>query len=105
MKKLIKSQSHNINQNHLIIFIPKTKSIIEVINQVKCVSQIADQDLSNHFFTALSSLCQSANSSLILANINMFESIAIHIDSISQAIEARVKVIQIAFTKASTSNV
>lgn len=88
--------------NHLIIFIQNIISMIEVINQVKWVSQIADHDLSNQSFIALSSLCHNVNSSFILANINIFESIAIPTESISPAIEARVRVSQKDFTKASS---
>jgi hypothetical protein len=105
IKKLISNHSPSIKPNHLIIFIQNMKRISDVINQVKCVSQIADQDLSNPSCTAFSILCHKASSSLILANISIFESIAIPTESINQAIEASVRVIQAIFTKASINPV
>jgi hypothetical protein len=60
---------------------------------VKLESQIADHDFLNQTSVESKTVSHFFNSSLILSNINIFASIAIHIDKIKPAIEAKVKVI------------
>jgi hypothetical protein len=87
-------QIASINPKPFIIFIQKIKSIIAVINHVKFESQIADQDSLNHEPVASKIVSPSFNFSLILSKIKIFASIAIHIDNITQAIEAIVNTTQ-----------
>lgn len=82
-----------MSQNHLIILIPNTKSMIETISPVRLESQIALKEESNHFCTACSSLFHLRISSFILSNISIFASIAIPIDRTSPAILASVRTI------------
>jgi hypothetical protein len=93
-------QIASINQNHFIIFIQNTKRMIAVISHVKFESQIADQDSLNQEPVASKIVSPSLNFSLILSKIKIFASIAIHIESITQAIEAIVKTTQKIFTTA-----
>jgi len=103
VNKLTIIHSHIISQNHLIIFIQKINKIKAIIRPVRLLSHIADQDLPNHSSTDFLSLCPSLILSLILSKISIFASIAIPIESINQAIEARVKTTQNAFTIASNN--
>jgi len=83
----------SINQNPLIRLIPKMNSISATMNPVRLLSQIADQDFLKPSLLACLSEVVFLNSSLILSNIRILASIAIPIDSINPATEARVKTI------------
>jgi hypothetical protein len=72
--------------------------IIATIRPVTLESQIADQDFLNQILAEFIIFSQDSNSSLILSKISIFASIAIQIESIKPAIEARVRVIQRTFT-------
>gem|GEM_PF-621264 len=102
--KLTIIQIPNIKPNHLIIFTQKINKIIEIISPVILESHIADQELSNQicidFF--LSCFKLFLNSSFILSKIKILASIAIPIDKISPATEARVKIFQKDFITTST---
>ncbi|MDP3380792.1 MAG: hypothetical protein Q8S84_04660 [bacterium] len=74
-------------------------------NQVIFESQIADQDHLNHIFIDSVILFQFLNSSFNLSNINIFASIAIQTDNISQATEAKVNTIPKDLTIAKTNNI
>ena len=91
-------QIASIAQNHFIIFIPKINKISATKSQVIFESQIAVQECLNQVFIASFIFFHCWNSYFILSNIRIFASIAIQIDIINQAIEARVKTIQSAFT-------
>ncbi|MDR2411523.1 MAG: hypothetical protein LBD88_02890 [Candidatus Peribacteria bacterium] len=93
-------QIASINQNPFIIFTQKIKSIIAVISHVKFESHIADQDSLNQESVASKTLSPSFSFSLILSKIKIFASIAIHIESITQAIEAIVITTQKVLTTA-----
>jgi hypothetical protein len=62
-------------------------------NQVTFESQIADQDFLNQILLASKRFFHHFISSLILSNISILASIAIQIDNIRPAIDARVNVI------------
>ncbi|MDR3150156.1 MAG: hypothetical protein LBU14_00505 [Candidatus Peribacteria bacterium] len=87
----------SIRPKPFIIFIQNTKSIIAVIIHVKFESQIADQDSLNQASVASNIVSQSFNFSIILSNIKIFASIAIHIDNITHAIAAIVNTTQQTF--------
>jgi len=72
------------------------------INPVICPSHIALNDCSNPSFKALSIFAPSLISSFILSKISIFASIAIPIERIRPAIEARVRIIPKNFTTART---
>jgi hypothetical protein len=95
-------QIPSINQKPLIIFIPNIYKIKATIKPVTFESQIADQDFLNQISVASGSFLPKAISSLILSKINIFASIAIPTERINQAIEARVKTVQVDFTIAKT---
>lgn len=90
VKREITIHIQSINQNHLIILIQKINSISETNNHVKLESQIADQDLLNHISVESRRLFHFLISSFILSNMRIFASIAIQIDKINHAIDARV---------------
>ena len=69
-----------------------------MIIQVIFESKIAENEFLNHSLKDVLIFFQSFNNSFVLSNISMFESIAIQIDKIIQAIEARVITIQRSFT-------
>ena len=81
----------SIRPNHLIKFIPNINKTKATINQVTLLSHIADQDFLNHILVASSRSLPFFSSSLTLSKISILASIAIPIESISHAIEARVK--------------
>jgi hypothetical protein len=87
-------QIASINQNHLIKLIPKIYKIIATKNQVRFESQIADQDFLNQILLASIKSLPFLSSSLILSKIRIFASIAIPIDNINHATEAKVRVTQ-----------
>jgi len=87
-------QIANINPNPLIKLIQKINRIIATISPVTFESQIADQDFLNQILAALAIFSHLLSSSLILSNIKILASIAIPIERIKPAIEARVRVIQ-----------
>jgi hypothetical protein len=66
-------------------------NIIATINHVTFESQIADHDFLNQITVASFKSFHHFNSSLILSKIRILASIAIPIERINQAIEARVK--------------
>jgi len=70
---------------------------------VTLLSHIADHDFLNQTSTESAIFFHDFNSSLILSKINIFASIAIPIDNISHAIDARVKTVQNTFTTVRTS--
>jgi hypothetical protein len=86
-------QIANIKPNHFIIFTQKINSIIEIISHVTFESHIADHDFTNQILIDFSKLFHIFNSSFILSNISILASIAIPIDKISPAIDAKVKTI------------
>ena len=90
-------QRPSIRPNHFIIFIPNINNIKATINQVKFESHIADQDFLNQISVEYNISFHFFNSSLTLSNIRILASIAIQIDKISHAIEAKVRTIQKTF--------
>lgn len=91
-------QIANIAQNHFIKFIQNMNNISAIKSQVIFESQIADQELLNHISNESFILFHKASSAFILSKIRIFASIAIHIDSISHAIDAKVNTIPNIFT-------
>ncbi len=91
-------QIANIKPNPLIRLIQNTNRIIATMSPVTFESHIADHDFLNQVLAALVRDSHFFNSSLILSNIKILASIAIPIERISPAIEARVSVIHRIFT-------
>ncbi|MDF1682644.1 MAG: hypothetical protein P1U46_02725 [Patescibacteria group bacterium] len=91
-------QSQSISQKPFIRFIQNINNINATINQVIFESHIAVQDFLNHISVAESISLPFFNSSLTLSNISIFASIAIQIESIRPAIEAKVSTIEKIFT-------
>ena len=87
-------QSPRISQNHLIILIPKIKSISATINHVRFASQIAEKDCVNQASTASRNFLFLRSSSLMRSKMRIFASIAIPSESTRPAIEARVRTIE-----------
>ena len=98
-------QIANIKPNHLIKFIQNINSIKDTINHVIFESQIADQDFSNHVWVAFTISLVFCNSLFTLSNISILASIAIQIESIRPATEARVNVTHKSFITVKTTNI
>ncbi|MDR2640509.1 MAG: hypothetical protein LBC61_04260 [Candidatus Peribacteria bacterium] len=103
MKSESAIQIANISPKPFIIFIQNTNKIKATKSPVKFESQIADQDSLNQKSVESKILYPSLNFSLTLSNINIFASIAIQMDNITQAIEAIVSTIQNIFTIAKSN--
>jgi hypothetical protein len=84
----------SINQKPLIIFIPNMYKIIATITHVTCESHIADHDSLNHIAVDSCNVFHCFNSSFTLSKIRILASIAIPMDKINQAIEAKVNTTQ-----------
>lgn len=82
----------SMSPNHLIKLIPNIYKIIATIRPVTFESHIAVHDFLNHILAALLIFSQAVSSSLILSKIKILASIAIPIDKIKPATEARVRV-------------
>jgi len=87
----------------LIIFTQNINNIRATISHVKLESQMAVHDFLNPIVVASSNFFHFFTSSLILSNISIFASIAIPIDRIKPAMDARVRTIHNVFIIVSTN--
>ncbi len=92
--------SPSISPNHLMSDIPKTYRITADVNEVMCESQIAVHDFVNPVVIALSIWCPARRDSFMRSKIRILASIASPIESMTQAIEARVRVTFVNLTRA-----